>query len=248
MDEMFFVVLAISFICELVDSSLGMGYGTLLTPTLLLMGFSPYEIIPTILLSELITGFTAAYSHDQIKNVDFSFRGAHLTRALILIVGSLIGVIVGVFLTVNVDETIVRKAIGFIVLLSGALVIIFAKHQIIYRNWKMIILSTVAAFNKTVSGGGYGPLLTSGQILSGTEGKSAIGITCLAEGFTCLLAIIIFELQGKTLTYSLLGPVLAGALLSIPLSVLFVSRYQENRLKLLIGALTVILGAVTIFK
>lgn len=246
--EMFFVILALSFVCELVDSSLGMGYGTLLTPTLLLMGYSPADIIPTVLLSELFTGFTAAYSHDQIKNVDFSFKGNHLTCALILTVGSLVGVLIGVFLSVSIDERMVRQAIGAIVLLSGVLVILFAKHKILYRHWKMVILSTVAAFNKTISGGGYGPLLTSGQILSGVEGKSAVGITSLAEGFTCLMGVIIFMLQGKTLTYSLLGPVLAGALLSVPFAVHFVSRYHENRLKILIGLLTITLGALTILK
>lgn len=246
--EEFFLLLFISFFCELVDSSLGMGYGTLLTPTLLLMGYHPLEIIPTILLSELITGFVAAYSHNQIKNVDFKFRGKHLNIALILIVGSTLGILGGVALMMSFNERVIKVIIGAIVMLSGIFVIFLRNKQIVYRNWKMILLSITAAFNKSISGGGYGPLITSGQILGGVEGKSAVGITCLAEAFTCLVAVIIFEIQGKTLAYSLLGPIMAGALLSIPLSVTFVSRFKENRLKIIIGLMTLILGGVTMYK
>ena len=48
-----------AFLCEYVDSTLGMGYGTTLTPIFLLMGFSPMQIVPSILLSELISGILA---------------------------------------------------------------------------------------------------------------------------------------------------------------------------------------------
>jgi len=37
-----------------------------------------------------------------------------------------------------------------------------------------------------LSGGGYGPLVTSGQVIFGVPAKSAVAITSLAEGITCL--------------------------------------------------------------
>ncbi|GAI88319.1 unnamed protein product, partial [marine sediment metagenome] len=45
----------IALLCEYVDSTLGMGYGTALTPVLLLFGFTPMQIIPAVLLSELLS-------------------------------------------------------------------------------------------------------------------------------------------------------------------------------------------------
>ena len=45
----FFAALA----CEFMDSSLGMGYGTTLTPLLLMAGFEPLQIVPAILLHAL---------------------------------------------------------------------------------------------------------------------------------------------------------------------------------------------------
>ena len=39
-------IAAVSFAAEYVDSSLGMGYGTTLTPVLLLIGFAPLRWCP----------------------------------------------------------------------------------------------------------------------------------------------------------------------------------------------------------
>jgi len=39
-------IIVFAFLCEYLDSTLGMGYGTTLTPVFLLMGFRPMEIIP----------------------------------------------------------------------------------------------------------------------------------------------------------------------------------------------------------
>ena len=40
-----------AFICEYMDSTLGMGYGTTLTPILLMMGYNPLQIVPVVLIS-----------------------------------------------------------------------------------------------------------------------------------------------------------------------------------------------------
>jgi len=47
--------------------------------------------------------------------------------------------------------------------------------------WRRITaLGLVAAFNKGMSGGVYRPVVMGGQMLSGADSKSAIGITCAA--------------------------------------------------------------------
>ncbi len=64
--EIIAVLFGMAFFCELVDSTLGMGYGTTLTPVLLLMGYQPMQVVPAILLSELITGGFAAFAHHRL--------------------------------------------------------------------------------------------------------------------------------------------------------------------------------------
>jgi len=61
-----FLLLGLCFACELIDSGLGMGYGTILTPTLMLLGYAAEDIVPTILVSELLSGFAAAFFHNEV--------------------------------------------------------------------------------------------------------------------------------------------------------------------------------------
>jgi uncharacterized membrane protein YfcA len=68
--ELFLPIILLAFTCELVDSTLGMGYGTTLTPLLLLLGHEPAEIVPAVLLSEFVTGVLAGLFHHEFGNVD----------------------------------------------------------------------------------------------------------------------------------------------------------------------------------
>ena len=59
---MFALIATIAFLCEYMDSSLGMGYGTILTPVLMILGFSPLDVVPCLLLSEALSGTFAGGS------------------------------------------------------------------------------------------------------------------------------------------------------------------------------------------
>ncbi|MCF7687703.1 MAG: sulfite exporter TauE/SafE family protein [Cephaloticoccus sp.] len=242
------LLIGLCFFCELVDSGLGMGYGTMLTPALLLLGYEVRDIVPTVLLSELLSGFTAAFFHHEIKNVQLGFKGRDFGPAVILAAGSVVGVSAGVFIAVNASKTMLNLGIGFIILFSGLLVILMSRRAIVYRRWKMLLLATVASFNKAVSGGGYGPLVTSGQVLSGVAGKSAVGITSFAEAFTCLAAVSLLLMQGGWISMVIFIPMACGALLSVPFAVFVIKQTNENRLKLVIGVITVSMGILTIAK
>jgi uncharacterized membrane protein YfcA len=110
-------------------------------------------------------------------------------------------------------------------------------------------LGLVASFNKGISGGGYGPVVTGGQILSGVEGKSAVGITSLAEGLTCLVGIITYLLVSKNpIDWRLAPLIIAGAVFSVPLCAKSVKKISSRDLKLAIAVLTIILGVLTIMK
>jgi hypothetical protein len=240
--------MAVCFCCELIDSGLGMGYGTILTPMLLLLGYTPLEIVPTILLSELLTGFTAAFFHHQISNVDLSRKSPDLKAASILAFGSVSGVIAGVLLALALPVETLSVLIGCIICFSGASVLILSRQRLRYRTWKMLILSVIASFNKAISGGGYGPLLTSGQILSGIRTRASIGITSFAEAFTCLLAVSLFLMSGGFVNTVIFIPMCTGALMSVPFAVFAVNRTKERYLQKIIGVLTLCMGALTIIK
>lgn len=242
------LIFALCFVCELIDSGIGMGYGTMLTPVLLLLGYDAHDIVPTVLLSELLSGFTAAFFHNEIRNVQLGIHGRDFRPALILAAGSVAGVSMGVLLAIKLPKDALNAGVGGIILLSGLFVLLHSRRHIEYRRWKMVLLAVVASFNKAVSGGGYGPLVTSGQILSGVSGKASVGITSFAEAFTCLLAVTLFLARGEHLNLVLFIPMCAGALLSVPFSVLAISAIQEERLRTVIGGVTAVMGALTLWK
>ena len=53
------------------------------------------------------------------------------------------------------------------------------------------------AFDKGIGGGGYGPIVTSGQIVTGIDAKSAIGIMSLTEGIVSIISVIMYILMGQ---------------------------------------------------
>lgn len=264
--EIIAVLFGMAFLCELVDSSLGMGYGTTLTPVLLFMGYEPMQVVPAILFSELITGAFAAFAHHRAGNAFFDFRNDHEHRivkkmgklgylpkshhsriAFILGLCSLIGAAGAAVFAVNL-KSILKPLIGTIVLSMGILILV--KHRSPGRfSWKKVTgLGVTAAFNKGLSGGGYGPLVTSGQILSGVSGKSAVAITSMAESFTCLVGVLTYLILGKGINWSIAPPLVLGAFASVPLSAKIVKRVNTDNFTLVIGIATTALGLLTLYK
>jgi len=117
-------------------------------------------------------------------------------------------------------------------------------------SWKrMGVLGVLASFNKGISGGGYGPVVTAGQILSGIESKSAVAITSLAEALTCLAGLSIYLLACSNVVIWKLGLLLVmGATASAPLTARTVRLIHVQRLKVAIGVLTIALGLLTLTR
>jgi uncharacterized membrane protein YfcA len=246
--QIFLLIIILAFFCELVDSSLGMGYGTTLTPVLLIIGFGPLAIIPSILLSELITGITAGLAHHRVGNVCFKWGSIHLNICIVLALCSIIGASIAVFLAVNIPSIWLKTYIGLIVLGMGILILLTINKEYKFSYKKITGLGLIAAFNKGMSGGGYGPVVTGGQILSGVKGNNAVGITSMAEGLTCIVGVIVFVLSPELIDWELAPSLLVGALCSVPFSTLIVKKIPTKALKIAIGSLTFILGIVTLIK
>jgi hypothetical protein len=116
-------------------------------------------------------------------------------------------------------------------------------------SWRRISgLGLLAAFNKGISGGGYGPVVTGGQVLSGINGRSAIGIASLAEGITSAAGVVAYLCSGATTGWHLAPSLLLGATLSVPISDYVVSRLPTERLTLVIGSVSTGLGIYTLVR
>lgn len=63
------VIMVLAFLFELMDASFGIGFGTTFTPILLIIGFTVYAIVPSILTAEVVAGIVAMIFHALLKNV-----------------------------------------------------------------------------------------------------------------------------------------------------------------------------------
>ncbi len=266
-------MVVIAFLCEFMDSTVGMGYGTTLTPVLLLMDFSPMEIVPVILLSELVTGLLAGVLHHFQGNVNFKPQTndifkiknmlkplgyidcvrktvpLHLKVALLLAACSIVGTVVAVFIALRIPKFWLKLYIGCLVLAMGVVIFICLNKEFKFSWKKIAFLGLIASFNKGMSGGGYGPVVTAGQVLTGVESKSAVGITSLAEGLTCFVGVIIYWLASSNpISWRIAPWIMVGAIASVPFTAKSVKKISAKKLKLAIAVFTVALGLLTIVK
>jgi uncharacterized membrane protein YfcA len=243
------VLAAIAFCCEFVDSSLGMGYGTTFTPLLLLMGFDLKTVVPVILLSEFLTGITAGGFHHALGNASFKARSRDSRVAMVLGGAGVFGALVAVQFLTRVPRLWARLYFALMITAMG--LVILARRNGTYRfSWsKLVGLGLISSFNKGMSGGGYGPLVVGGQLLSGCDAKNAVACTSIAESVVCLVGLIGFAIAGVFPTPALAIPIVAGAMLSAPCASAM-TRYLNNRLDLkkLVGVIVLILGIVCLVK
>jgi len=90
----------LAFACELVDSTLGMGYGTTLTPIMLALGYEPIVIVPAVLFSEAVTGVLAGVMHNEFGNVNLRFGSRDFKVAATLTSLSVVGVLLAAIIAV----------------------------------------------------------------------------------------------------------------------------------------------------
>lgn len=261
----FVVVAVISLLCEYVDASIGMGYGTTLTPVLLIIGFLPLEVVPCVLLGQLAGGFVGAFFHHKVGNVNFDFRQdkaikrrlrglGYLPRSLdskvvfTLAVCGIIGALVAVFFALNIPTIILKTYIGVMVLGIGV-VILIRRNRETNLSWKGLIgIGLISSFNKGASGGGYGPLVTGGQIISGREARSSVGSTTLAEALVCIAAFVGYLAIKGDIYWTLAAATSIGSIIAAPFAAMTVSKVSASKLKVVIGIVTCLLGVLTLAK
>lgn len=247
--ELAALIIVLAFVCEFIDSSLGMGYGSTLTPLLLIAGFRPLQIVPSLLLSEFIAGLLASFFHHRRENVNFR-RGSLDTKIAGVMSGcSIFGALVAVAIAVKIPAYFLKLYIAVIVLAMGVVILATLRHSFKFSWGKILALGSFAAFNKGISGGGYGPLVTGGQILSGVASKNAIGITALAEGLTCLVGVVGYlAVSNHAIDWRLAPYLIIGAVLSVPFATLMVKKLKGQYLRVGVGIATVLLGSYTLYK
>ena len=261
------LILILAFVCELIDSSLGMMYGTILSPVFIIAGYDPLVVVPSILFSQAIGGFVASRIHHRLENVDFGIERNVLKRlselgyidtfkrsasrdlkvVFVVTFTGILGTIIGALTAINIPKVALKTYIGILVLVMGIILLLKNKYKF---SWKKVLgIGILASFNKGISGGGFGPVITSGQIISGRKSKSSIGSTTLSEAPICIAGFITYLITNGLPTWNLVLILTAGSIMGAIVGPHITSKFKsEKKVRMGLGILVTLLGIWTLVK
>ncbi|MBI4295895.1 MAG: sulfite exporter TauE/SafE family protein [Chloroflexi bacterium] len=257
---LFIGVAIAALLAEYMDASIGMGYGTTLTPLLLIVGFAPLDVVPAVLLGQLAGGVVGGYFHHRLGNIHLDFRHdgklaqkngyrfSYIPRSLdakvilTLAVCGVVGAIIGVLVAINIPAIALRVYIGVMVTAIGLAILVWRNHQSPFSFQRLVGVGLLSAFNKGVSGGGYGPLVTGGQVLSGRETRNSVGSTTVAEIAVTAIGFTSYTVFKGGLSWLLVAAVSIGSITAGPLAAHTVKRLGSRKLKLVVGLAIIVLG------
>lgn len=244
----FFTVILLAVLMESIDSSLGMMYGTILSPLLIGLGFSPLDVVPSLVLSQAVGGIFASIRHHKYKNAVFNCKSKDTKVAVVIFSLGIIAVIAGALLGIKINKFALSLYIAILMLLMGVFVLIGFKLKF---KWNRIyFLGLISSFNKALSGGGFGPIVTSGQLISGRSGRRSVGATTLSEVEICLASFIVWLVIGKQFpSLSLLVALSIGAIIGGFIGPYLLSKIKNTKiLTKLVGILAIASGIFALIK
>ena len=163
MHKLFIFALA-GFLAQLIDGSLGMGFGASSSSILLTFGVAPAIASATIHFSEIATTAASGTSHLKFENV-------HKPTLIKLAIPGAITAFIGAAFLSNIHSDLIKPFIAVFLLSMGLYILyqfLFKRNQQLSdeinpdkgSRFSMIPQGLVAGFLDSVGGGGWGPVNT----------------------------------------------------------------------------------------
>jgi uncharacterized membrane protein YfcA len=249
------VVLLAAFF-EFMDASAGMGFGTALTPLLLMIGFDPKQIVPVVMIQQGAAGLVGAFLHREFENVEWKLKPMSETikLALIIVVSGVIFnvlAIVGIYKIFEVDKVWIKAYVAILLLMMGVTSLFQSRKERPYRPRKMVFWASLAGFNKGVGGGGYGPVVTIGGLMAGVPVKSMMAVTAISEGSVSTCSVVTWLLMlgsGVTIDYILLPSFMLATMFSAVAAPYMTRVFPEKIWKVVVPAYCLCLTGYAFWK
>ncbi|HET6952804.1 MAG TPA: sulfite exporter TauE/SafE family protein [Acidimicrobiales bacterium] len=238
---------------QLVDGSLGMGFGVTTSTVLLSNGFSPAVASASVHLAKIGTTLTSGVSHWQFGNVSWRLV------ARIGVPGS-IGAFLGATVMSSLTGDWLAPAVAVVLFGLGSLVIVRSvrgdlrgeRHDPGHLRSRLLApLGLGAGFLDAVGGGGWGPVATPTLLAAGrVQPRYVIGSVSAAE-----LAVTVAASAGFLFglgTHGIDGPLvlamLAGGVVAAPLAAWLVRHADASVLGVVVGVLLLITNVQTMLS
>lgn len=249
-DHMFYKMLLLGFLAEIVAGSMGMGYGVLCTTVLLIMNVSPPVVSASIHSAETFTSAAGSISHYKLRNVNKKMVWALAPAAII-------GAIIGALSLSYFGEEyahIVKPIISCYTLYLGVNILRNAfkrkekkiKKQKTKTNLK--VLGLVGGFIDSFAGGGWGPLVTGTLMKDGRTPRYVVGSSTLSKFILTITSAVTFVYTlGITHIHIIMG-LLIGGIITAPFSAMLTAKLPVKRMFIIIGTLVILMSLTTIIR
>lgn len=257
--EILWIVVGFSLLFECLSLSTGMGFGTKLAPALFLLGYTPLQVVPVILMAQVITGLISGWFHSEFENIQLSIFPLSKTTELVIVLTfcGCMSISLSIFLTyvlIQPNEQIINIFVSTLVIIGGLVSLWKTQstksrktHHGSFRT--LMGFGVLAGFIKGVGGSGYGPILTIGQINAGVYEKSAIGIMPLAESGVAFIGVVsLFLFKGNAIDLVLFPSVFTGSYFAAILSPYIVRTVPNKVWKIVIPLAAFTVGIVSFLK
>jgi uncharacterized membrane protein YfcA len=183
----FWTFALVGFLAQLVDGSLGMGFGIISSSVLLAQGVSPALASASVNAAKLPTTITAAVSHIFNKNLQWDVLIA------LCVFGSLGGFLGAVLLT-SLKGHILAGVINAYLIVIGFLIVYRGLKDVTPRILPKFFPRLVGFAGGLIEGigGSWGPIVTTGLLGGGVQSRYAIGSTNIAEFFVSFAVFMSF--------------------------------------------------------
>ncbi|MDT0754472.1 sulfite exporter TauE/SafE family protein [Mammaliicoccus sciuri] len=234
------------FLAELVDGSLGMGYGASSASVLLTFGVAPAIASATVHFAEILTTAAAGTSHLKFKNV-------HKPSVLKLAIPGSIAAFIGAFFLSNINGDFIKPFISIFLLSLGIYII----YQFLFKNkphepkitrvkkisnFVLVPQAAVAGLLDSIGGGGWGPVNTP-MLLSSKkiEPRYVVGTVSASEFFVTVASSIGFLifLDWSSINWILVLSLSLGGVVAAPISAWLVKSLPVSVLAIGVGGLII---------
>jgi uncharacterized membrane protein YfcA len=243
-NQEFLVFFFIGVFAQLVDGTLGMGYGATSTSFLLAYGVPPVVSSTGVHVAEMFTTGASAISHHRFGNIN---------KKLVkhLLIPGVLGSITGAYLLSDIIDGDVIKPFIAVYMIVLAIIIIrkaLAKSIIKKKTKKLGILATFGGFMDAVGGGGWGPIVTSTLLGRGRNPRYTIGSVNAAEFAVSFASGITFMLFGGIHGWQVIIGLILGGVIAAPLGAYFVNKIKRKPMMIAVGILIILLSLKTLSK
>ncbi len=241
----FLIMTLAGFLAQMVDGSMGLGYGTISTTFLLAYGVPPAIVSSRVHSARVFSSGVSGYSHHRFGNIN-----RKLFRAIVIpgIIGAILGAVMAFIGKEYADR--VRIPLSVYTIYLGYYIVrkAFAKRdpkdKVKGAGW----LASAGGFLDAFAGGGWGTLVTSTLIAKRRNPRYVIGSVCLAEFFVVLASSITFFILLKNIPLLDVAGMIFGGVIAAPIAARLVGKLPVKTMFIAVGGLVILTSCITLWK